>query len=103
MSDVKVYANTEVYGILKLSDGTSFYYFPDGGSVANIIDLVSSFDLKGRGILKSYDATGLAYGVSLQALVTIKAVTYGNADAAVLAFSPYKYELQEIPSAVPEP
>lgn len=97
---VKVYDNTEVYAELVMSDSTNtkFYYFPDTGSAASIIELISSFDLKGRGVLRVKDASGVTYGASLQSLVSVKPVTYGEAKSgAILAHSPYTYEEVAVP------
>ena len=91
---VKVYDNTEVYAELVMSDNnTKFYYFPDTGSAASIIELISSFTLKGRGVLRVKDASGVTYGASLQSLLSVKPVTYGEAKGGnILSYSPYTYE-----------
>lgn len=97
---VKVYDNTEVYAELVMSDGanTKFYYFPDTGSAASIIELISSFDLKGRGVLRVKDASGDTYGASLQSLVSVKPITYSEAKGGnILKYSPYTYEEVAVP------
>lgn len=97
---VKVYDNTEVYAELVMSDGanTKFYYFPDTGSAASIIELISSFDLKGRGVLRVKDASGATYGASLQSLVSVKPITYSEAKGGnILKYSPYTYEEVTVP------
>lgn len=92
---VKVYKKSEVYAILELSNGKKYTYFPDGGKVDSIINTISSYDLKGKGVVKVYDDSNKALGASLQALVTVTPVVYGNADSSLLAISPYTYELLE--------
>lgn len=97
---VKVYDNTEVYAELVMSDSTNtkFYYFPDTGSAASIIELISSFDLKGRGVLRVKDASGATYGASLQSLVSVKPITYSEAKGGnILKYSPYTYEEVTVP------
>lgn len=92
---VKVYKKTEVYAILELSNGKKYTYFPDGGKVDSIINTMSSYDLKGKGVVKAYDENNKMTGASLQALVTVTPIVYGNADSSILAISPYTYELAE--------
>lgn len=92
---VKVYKKSEVYAIIEMSNGKKYTYFPDGGKVDSIINTISSYTLKGKGVIKAYDSTNKIVGLSLQSLVIVTPVVYGNADSSLLAISPYTYELLE--------
>lgn len=92
---VKVRKQTEIAATLELSNGNKYTYFPDGGSVASIINLISSYDLKGKGIVKVYDESGATIGASLQALVTVSPIYFGDASADLIKMSPYTYETIE--------
>ncbi len=90
---VKVYKKSEVYAIIEMSNGKNYTYFPDGGQVGSIIDTISSYTLKGKGVISVYDSNKKLVGISLQSLVTVTPVVYGNADPLLLAISPYTYEV----------
>lgn len=92
---VKVRKQTEVAAILELTNGKKYTYFPDGGSVASIINTLSSYDLKGKGVVKAYDESGTIVGASLQSLVTITPVYFADASEELIKMSPYKYETIE--------
>ena len=92
---VKVRKQTEIAAILEMSNGKKYTFFPDGGSVASIINIISSYGLKGRAILKVYDELGNLLGASLQELVTVTPVYFADASEDLIKMSPYTYETIE--------
>lgn len=92
---VKVRKQTEIAATLELTNGKKYTYFPDGGSVASIINTIASYDLKGKGVVKVYDESGAVLGASLQALVTISPIYFSDASTDLIKMSPYTYETIE--------
>ena len=94
MTKVKVGKTSEVYANVTLSDNKTYVVFPPFGvsSSEGMIDLISSYSLKGKNILIAYDNTGKRIGISTQAIVTVEGIAYISADKDILKLSGREYE-----------
>lgn len=95
MNTVKVGKISEVYAKVTLSDGKTYVVFPPFGvsSSEGMINMISSYSLKGRNILRAFDSAGKSIGISIQAIVTVEGVAYIDADKSVLKLSGREYEV----------
>lgn len=94
MTKVKVGKISEVYANVVLSDGKTYVVFPPFGvsSSEGMLDLISSYSLKGKNLMRAYDSTGKVLGISTQAIVTVQGIPYIDADKNILKWSGREYE-----------
>lgn len=95
MTKVKVSKISEVYAKVNVSDGKTYIVFPPFGvsSSEGMLNLISSYSLKGRNILRAFDSTGKSIGISIQAIITVEGVAYIDADENILKLSGREYEV----------